>query len=150
MAQSPSYWYWHHFKTRSSMELVPDTTRKFLPQASFSNKICVEHTFSWHSTNSSVSCSDFNKIHDGIGSNLSILIQWGATFLAALAVGFYRNWLMTIALLVAMPLVVVPSSIFNKVIKCVTSVVSVGCQCSDSCSISIYSFACFSYDSFIA
>jgi len=59
--------------------------------------------------------SDFDKIHDGIGSNLSILIQWIATFLAALAVGFYRNWLMTIALLVAMPLVVVPSSIFNKV-----------------------------------
>ena len=59
--------------------------------------------------------SDFEKIHDGIGSNLAILIQWIATFVAAIAVGLYRNWMMTLALLAAMPLVVVPSAIFNRV-----------------------------------
>jgi len=61
------------------------------------------------------SYSDFEKIHDGIGSNLAILIQWIATFVAAIAVGLYRNWMMTLALLAAMPLVVVPSAIFNRV-----------------------------------
>lgn len=64
---------------------------------------------------STFSYSDFEKIHDGIGSNLAILIQWIATFAAALAVGLYRNWMMTLTLLAAMPLVVVPSAIFNRV-----------------------------------
>ena len=98
-----------------------------------------------------LSCSDFDKINGGIGSNLSILIQWGATFLASLAVGFLKNWLLTIVLIVAMPLVVVPSSIFNKVNECMSLLVGLGCNCSDSCLVSYmglwykYRFAHFSY-----
>ena len=58
---------------------------------------------------------DFDRLHNAIGSNLSILIQWVATFFAGLAVAFYSNWEITLVLVTIMPFIIAPSAVFNWV-----------------------------------
>ena len=58
---------------------------------------------------------DIEKVHDGIGTNLAILIQYLSTFVAGLLGAFYLNWEMTFILLATTPFIVAPSAVFNQV-----------------------------------
>ena len=61
------------------------------------------------------SCRDIEKVHNGVGTNLSILIQYLSTFVAGILGAFYLNWEMTLILLVTTPFIVAPSAVFNQV-----------------------------------
>ena len=58
-------------------------------------------------------CSDINKISAGIGDKLAILIQWVATFVAGFAIGFARDWRMTLFLLAFTPLLAISGAVFG-------------------------------------
>ena len=65
-------------------------------------------------------CSDIDKIHDGIGDKLAILVQWVVTFFAGFIIGFVRDWRLTLFLLGAVtPFLVVSAAAFSKV-SCIT------------------------------
>ena len=59
--------------------------------------------------------SDINKIHEGIGDKFAILIQWIATFFAGFAIGFARDWRMTLFLLGVTPFLAIVAGVFSKV-----------------------------------
>ena len=59
---------------------------------------------------------DIEKVHDGVGTNLGILVQYVSTFAAGVLCALYLNWSMTLLLLVITPFIVVPSGVFNQVI----------------------------------
>ena len=61
------------------------------------------------------SCSDIEKVHDGMGANVSIFIQWVSTFVAGFIVGFYSSWILSLLLLGLTPFIVAPAVIFHKV-----------------------------------
>ena len=56
-----------------------------------------------------------DKVHKGIGDNLSIMIQWIATFIAALAVGLYRQWQLALFLCAIVPFMAIAAAIFARV-----------------------------------
>ena len=59
--------------------------------------------------------SDVNKIHEGIGDKFAILVQWVATFFVAFAIGFARDWRMTLFLLGVTPFLAIVAGVFSKV-----------------------------------
>lgn len=63
----------------------------------------------------SVSLSGLDKIHIGIGDNLSIMIQWISTFVVALIVGLYRQWQLALFLFIIIPFMALAAGIFGRV-----------------------------------
>ena len=62
--------------------------------------------------------SDIDKIHDGIGDKLAILVQWVVTFFAGFVIGFVRDWRLSLFLLFAVtPPLAIVAGIFSKVIN---------------------------------
>ena len=59
--------------------------------------------------------SDIDKIHDGIGDKIALLIQWIATFFGGFIVGFVREWRLTLLLLVFAPFLALGGAIMAKV-----------------------------------
>lgn len=59
---------------------------------------------------------DMEKVYNGVGTNLAILIQYVSTFVAGLMGAFYLNWELTLILLSTTPFIVAPSAVFNQVI----------------------------------
>ena len=51
------------------------------------------------------SCSDIEKIHEGIGVRLGIFLQLFTTCIAGFVIGFYRNWRLTLVLLALAPVI---------------------------------------------
>ena len=71
-------------------------------------------------------CSDIEKIHDGIGDKLAILIQWVATFFAGFAIGFSQEWRLTLFMLGVTPFIAILTTIFAKVSE--GSILCAGCM----------------------
>lgn len=59
--------------------------------------------------------SDVDKIHDGIGDKIALLIQWIATFFGGFIVGFVREWRLTLLLLAFTPFLALGGAIMAKV-----------------------------------
>ena len=58
---------------------------------------------------------DINKIHNGIGDTLAILIQWVTTFIAGFIVGFVKEPRLTLLLLAIVPFVAFSGAVFSVV-----------------------------------
>ena len=65
----------------------------------------------------SLSLSDIDKIHDGIGDKLTILVQWVTTFFAGFVIGFIRGWQLALLLIAVTPFMVAGAAVFSKVRK---------------------------------
>ena len=63
----------------------------------------------------SLSLSDIDKIHDGIGDKLTILVQWVTTFFAGFIIGFIRGWQLALLLIAVTPFMVAGAAVFSKV-----------------------------------
>lgn len=59
--------------------------------------------------------SDIDKIHDGIGDKIALLIQWVATFFGGFIVGFVEDWRLTLLLLAFTPFLAMGGAIMAKV-----------------------------------
>ena len=59
--------------------------------------------------------SDINKIHAGIGDKLAIFLQWITTFFAGFAIGFVRDWRLTLLLLGFTPFMAIAGAVLGKV-----------------------------------
>ena len=59
--------------------------------------------------------SDMDKIHDGIGSKLAILIQNMSTFFGGFLVAFVVEWRLTLFLIVFIPLLAFAGILLSKV-----------------------------------
>ena len=54
------------------------------------------------------------SIHQALGDNISILIQWVSTFLAAIVVGLVREYRLALLLLAVLPFMVVLGFLIGK------------------------------------
>ncbi len=54
-------------------------------------------------------------IHEAIGDNLSILVQWVSSFLAAILVGFVREYRLALLLLAVIPFMALAGFAIGKV-----------------------------------
>ena len=59
--------------------------------------------------------SDIDKIHDGIGDKIALLIQWVSTFFGGFIVGFVIDWRLTLLLLAFTPFLALGGAIMAKV-----------------------------------
>lgn len=59
--------------------------------------------------------SDIDKIHDGIGDKIALLIQWISTFFGGFVVGFVREWRLTLLLLAFTPFLALGGAVMAKV-----------------------------------
>lgn len=59
--------------------------------------------------------SDVDKIHDGIGDKVALLIQWVATFVGGFVVAFIEDYRLTLLLLTCAPLLIVAGYFMTKV-----------------------------------
>ena len=59
--------------------------------------------------------SDIEKIHDGIGDKVALFIQWIATFFGGYAVGFSKDWRLTLILLGFTPFLAICGAAFSVV-----------------------------------
>lgn len=60
-------------------------------------------------------CSDVDKIHDGIGDKIGLLIQWLATFVGGFVAAFATEWRLTLLLIAFAPLMVIAGFFMSKV-----------------------------------
>ena len=60
-------------------------------------------------------CRDINKIKDGIGDKFGSFIQYFATFLIGVLLGFIRGWKLTLVILAISPLLFISAMLFTKV-----------------------------------
>ena len=58
-----------------------------------------------------------DKIHDGIGDKIALLIQWVSTFFGGFIVGFVRDWRLTLLLLAFTPFLALGGAVMAKVIN---------------------------------
>ena len=56
-----------------------------------------------------------DKIHDGIGDKIALLIQWVSTFFGGFIVGFVRDWRLTLLLLAFTPFLALGGAVMAKV-----------------------------------
>ena len=63
--------------------------------------------------------SDIDKIHTGIGDKVALFIQWIAVFVGGFAVGFVRDWRLTLLLLGFTPFLAISGAIMVTVCVCV-------------------------------
>ena len=56
-----------------------------------------------------------DKIHDGIGDKVGLLIQWLATFVGGFVVAFTSEWRLTLFLLAFAPLLAIAGFMMAKV-----------------------------------
>ena len=50
--------------------------------------------------------SDIQRITEGMGVKLALFIQWMTTFVAGFAIGFAREWRLTLLLLAVTPFII--------------------------------------------
>ena len=55
------------------------------------------------------------KINNAIGDNIGILVQWNATFMAAIVVGMVREYRLALLLLAVIPFMALSGYIIGKV-----------------------------------
>jgi ATP-binding cassette subfamily B (MDR/TAP) protein 1 len=59
--------------------------------------------------------SNIDKIHDGIGDKLGLLVQLSAKFVISIVIAFFRGWKMTLVMLSLAPFIWIVSIISSKV-----------------------------------
>lgn len=64
-----------------------------------------------------VSCRDLNKVDEGIGHKIGMLLQAITTVLVGFIMGFVYGWKLTLVMIAASPLVVIAGGIIAKVIS---------------------------------
>lgn len=57
-----------------------------------------------------IDCSDLERVREGIGSKLSMVIQYVGTFVSGLSVGLFASWRLTLAVVAVGPLLVSASA----------------------------------------
>lgn len=53
-----------------------------------------------------MTCSDVNKVQDGIGDKVSNFFQWTSAFVCGIIIGFVYGWKLTLVILAVSPLLV--------------------------------------------
>ncbi|CAM2704626.1 unnamed protein product [Rotaria socialis] len=64
---------------------------------------------------------DVNKVHDGIGDKVGSALQFFASFIVGLILGFVKGWKLTLVLLSVSPILVVSAAIFTRITATMTS-----------------------------
>ncbi len=76
----------------------------------------VAHCLSFCPAPSVLPCnSDINKIYNGIGDKLALLIQWLTAFVGGFIVGFTEEWRLTLVLIAFTPILAVAAGLMSKV-----------------------------------
>jgi ABC-type multidrug transport system fused ATPase/permease subunit len=60
--------------------------------------------------------SDLERVREGIGDKLSLLLQFTAQFFSGFAIGFWKSWNMTLVMMSLTPLLAIGAAYFGKVI----------------------------------
>ncbi|XP_062500482.1 ATP-dependent translocase ABCB1-like [Corticium candelabrum] len=60
--------------------------------------------------------SDIEKVHEGIGDKVGVVVQGLSSFIAGLAIAFWKSWEMTIVVLSLVPLLIVSLGFVSKVV----------------------------------
>ncbi|XP_063777549.1 ATP-dependent translocase ABCB1-like isoform X2 [Pseudophryne corroboree] len=64
---------------------------------------------------------DVQKINEGIGSKLALLIQSLSTFMTGLIIGFAKGWKLTLVILSISPLMVLSTALWSKILSVFTN-----------------------------
>ena len=59
--------------------------------------------------------SDLEKVREGIGDKLSLLLQFVAQFVSGFAIGFWKSWRMTLVMMSLTPILAVLAAYFSTV-----------------------------------
>ena len=62
-------------------------------------------------------------MHEGIGDKVGVVVQGLSSFIAGLAIAFWKSWEMTIVVLSLVPLLIVSLGFVSKVSYCESNVV---------------------------
>ncbi|XP_025960915.1 ATP-binding cassette sub-family B member 5 [Dromaius novaehollandiae] len=64
---------------------------------------------------------DINTIHEGIGDKICIFVQFFATFLAGIIVGFIHGWKLTLVILSVSPLLAASAAVWSTLLASLTA-----------------------------
>ncbi|XP_029444907.1 multidrug resistance protein 1A-like [Rhinatrema bivittatum] len=64
---------------------------------------------------------DINTIHDGLGDKICIFVQFFATFLAGIIIGFVYGWKLTLVILSISPLLALSAAVWSKLLATLTT-----------------------------
>ncbi|NXY69814.1 MDR1 protein, partial [Glareola pratincola] len=64
---------------------------------------------------------DINTIHEGIGDKICIFVQFFATFLAGIIIGFIHGWKLTLVILSVSPLLAASAAVWSTLLASLTS-----------------------------
>ncbi|XP_010174504.2 multidrug resistance protein 1 [Antrostomus carolinensis] len=64
---------------------------------------------------------DINTIHEGIGDKICIFIQFFATFLAGIIIGFIHGWKLTLVILSVSPLLAASAAVWSTLLASLTA-----------------------------
>nr|XP_009679076.1 PREDICTED: ATP-binding cassette sub-family B member 5 isoform X2 [Struthio camelus australis] len=64
---------------------------------------------------------DINTIHDGIGDKICIFVQFFATFLAGIIIGFIHGWKLTLVILSVSPLLAASAAVWSTLLASLTA-----------------------------
>ncbi|NWX86793.1 MDR1 protein, partial [Nothoprocta pentlandii] len=64
---------------------------------------------------------DINTIHEGIGDKISIFVQFFATFLAGIIIGFIHGWKLTLVILSVSPLLAASAAVWSTLLASLTA-----------------------------
>ncbi|NXA54463.1 MDR1 protein, partial [Nothocercus julius] len=64
---------------------------------------------------------DINTIHEGIGDKISIFVQFFATFLAGIIIGFIHGWKLTLVILSISPLLAASAAVWSTLLSSLTA-----------------------------
>ncbi|CAL1269177.1 unnamed protein product [Larinioides sclopetarius] len=80
----------------------------------------LRHEISWFDNQQSGELTtrlndDLQRIREGIGEKIGIIIQYSSTFIAGFLVGFVKGWQLTLVILSVTPLIALTTAIFGKI-----------------------------------
>ncbi|XP_035418388.1 ATP-binding cassette sub-family B member 5 [Cygnus atratus] len=64
---------------------------------------------------------DINTIHEGIGDKICIFVQFFATFLAGIVIGFIHGWKLTLVILSVSPLLAASAAVWSTLLASLTA-----------------------------
>ncbi|KAG8552277.1 hypothetical protein GDO81_004465 [Engystomops pustulosus] len=64
---------------------------------------------------------DINTIHEGLGDKIAIFVQFFATFLSGIIIGFVNGWKLTLVILSVSPLLIVSTAVWTKLLGSFTT-----------------------------
>jgi len=76
--------------------------------------VCVKFSFSLHRL-SLLSCSDVNKIREGIGDKIAGFLQWTSACICGMVMGLAYGWKLALVIIAVSPLLILCGFVMTKV-----------------------------------